>query len=88
MDGQHVLNQAADELVKITMKSMSPFSPFAVRQQAYVTRREGLMKCHRIDTAINRLRSEIKKEDQFHRRVELKVTIKDLEKQLDDATAQ
>ncbi len=63
---------------------------FAVRERQPdgLSRREALAKCHQLETEIHRLRSEIKKEEQFNRRVELNVRIKDLERELGEATAQ
>ncbi len=55
---------------------------------SYAVRREHLAKCHRLEAEINQLRLEIKAEEQFNRRVELNVRIKDLEKQFEDATAE
>lgn len=50
-------------------------------------RRETLTECHRLEGEISRLRAEIKKENRFNRQVELNTRIKQLEKQLQQATA-
>lgn len=61
---------------------------FVVREQRqeHATRCDSLAKCHQLESQINQLRSEIKKEDQFNRRVELNIKIKELEKQLKETT--
>ncbi len=51
-------------------------------KQDYAFRRESLAKCHQLEVEINQLKLEIKKEEQFNRRVELNMKIKELEKQL------
>lgn len=59
---------------------------FSIREnkQDYALRRESLNKCHQLEAEINQLRTEIKKEEQFNRRVELNVKIKELEQTLNE----
>lgn len=56
-------------------------------KQNDANRRKCLAKCHQLEAEINQLKTEIKREDQFNRRVELNVKIKGLEKQLRERTA-
>lgn len=61
-------------------------SAFSLKEnpQDFALRRESIVKSRELETKISGLRAEIKKEDQFNRRVELNVTIKELEKQLEE----
>lgn len=52
-----------------------------------VDRLQTMRECRRIETQITELRAEIKQEDQFNRRVELNVKIKDLENELNSQTS-
>ena len=54
--------------------------------QDYALRRESIAKCRELEAEISGLRAEIKKEEQFNRRVELNVKIKELEASLDELT--
>ncbi|RZU98723.1 DUF4391 domain-containing protein [Spiribacter vilamensis] len=57
------------------------------RPEQQKQRRETLTECHRLEGEISRLRAEIKKETRFNRQVEVNTRIKQLEQQLQLATA-
>jgi hypothetical protein len=57
------------------------------KKQDYALRRESLAKCHQLESEINQLKTEISKEEQFNRRVELNVKIKNLESKLTAAVS-
>ena len=55
-------------------------------REDYALRRKSMAKCRELEMEISGLRAEIKKEEQFNRRVELNVKIKELEVSLNELT--
>ena len=54
-------------------------------KESQAERLEALQQCRQLETQIAELKAEIKKEDQFNRRVELNVKIKELEQSLNES---
>lgn len=77
-----------DRMIGLDCSQLTGTYSVGKSKQDYALRRENLAKCHQLETEITQLRTELKKEDQFNRRVELNEKIKELETQLDEATSQ
>jgi len=73
-----------DRMTDLDCARLTGAFPIHESKQNYALCRESLAKCHQLQAEINQLRTENRKEDQFNRRVELNVKIKELEQTLNE----